>query len=772
MASDAGDEQNPQNQGLQNPPPIRQPPRYRPAFPFAMDDVNNPFQTPQRAGLGPANWNLPPSLSARPARPTMPGPRDRGAPTFDGHPLSLKRFFDEVDYLGNASGLTPAEKIQHTLRYLDYRDYETWKSRPSALGRDWEAFKREITSLYPGADEDQRYTLVDLELLADKQVRQAMQARYQFGEYYRQFVTISDWLLANGEISLRERNNIFLNGFDSKFREKLTSRLRLKNPDHPLHQPWSMESITEAARFFLSSNAAASNLVPVPTIQPQPHFESPTPSYAPQSQFATPAPVMPARETFDMSSLEQFMVSDVFISKLADKLGIRGNHSPAPSSNNSTPRAPGRAYGCIACLDPSHYHQSCPVIADYITRGICKRDEYNRLILMDGTLITNRVAPGRSVKERLDNWLKAQGQKVSTNIVEAFPATSQQYIYTIPDNTHETLTIGEVTVDELEELRRLDAVAVTTLKRAEDIRKRVGNALKPKTGPGVTTRSAAKAAATAPKDKPTTSSLAPQSFPSQAKLNTTPPNITSSTNGPQFHYRTPIEDTAAAQKVLEKGLESTVTLTQRELYAISPDVRKLMKVQVTPRKLLVDGASVTVVEEAEEHDKPAEAVSTLIQSTPAPVGDLVVAKPVMELRTLPVTLEGQLEVNAILDEGSQIIGLRRDLWEKLGLPIHSDQTMLLESANKSCNTTMGLLHNLRVSIGECDFYLQVQVADNTSYEMLLGRPFLALAQANTRHFANGDSHITLVDPNSHSIITVPTKPRIRSLPSHLAPSGF
>lgn len=33
-----------------------------------------------------------------------------------------------------------------------------------------------------------------------------------------------------------------------------------------------------------------------------------------------------------------------------------------------------------------------------------------------------------------------------------------------------------MTVDELEELRRLDAVAVTTLKRAEDIRKRVGNA--------------------------------------------------------------------------------------------------------------------------------------------------------------------------------------------------------------------------------------------------------------------------------------------------------
>src|SRR5215510_3348450 len=147
----------------------------------------------------------------------MPGPRDRLAPYFDGHPLSLKRFFDEIDYLSDACGLLPAEKISHTLRYLDHHEYETWKSRPSALGRDWSAFKREITSLYPGADEDHRYTLVDLELLADKQARHPMRARYQFGEYYQQFVTISDWLGARSEISLRERNTIFFSGFDTEF---------------------------------------------------------------------------------------------------------------------------------------------------------------------------------------------------------------------------------------------------------------------------------------------------------------------------------------------------------------------------------------------------------------------------------------------------------------------------------------------------------------------------------------------------------------------------
>jgi len=37
----------------------------------------------------------------------MPSPGDRSAPRFDRHPPSLKRFFDEMDYLRNACGLSP-----------------------------------------------------------------------------------------------------------------------------------------------------------------------------------------------------------------------------------------------------------------------------------------------------------------------------------------------------------------------------------------------------------------------------------------------------------------------------------------------------------------------------------------------------------------------------------------------------------------------------------------------------------------------------------------
>ena len=56
---------------------------------------------------------------------TMFSLSDYSTPKFDGHSLSLKCFFNEVDYLGDFCGLSVIEKIQHTLHYLDFREYET-----------------------------------------------------------------------------------------------------------------------------------------------------------------------------------------------------------------------------------------------------------------------------------------------------------------------------------------------------------------------------------------------------------------------------------------------------------------------------------------------------------------------------------------------------------------------------------------------------------------------------------------------------------------------
>ncbi|KIM40034.1 hypothetical protein M413DRAFT_49267, partial [Hebeloma cylindrosporum] len=103
--------------------------------------------------------------------------------------------------------------------------------------------------------------------------------------------------------------------------------------------------------------------------------------------------------------------------------------------------------------------------------------------------------------------------------------------------------------------------------------------------------------------------------------------------------------------------------------------------------------------------------------------------------------------------------MRRDIWEKTGLPLKTDHNLTMESANTSTDSTLGLLHNVPMLVGGITYIIQIQVTKNASYEMLLGRPFHMHAEVLTRHFKNGDAHITIKDPLSSEIATLPARSR-------------
>jgi hypothetical protein len=133
---------------------------------------------------------------------------------------------------------------------------------------------------------------------------------------------------------------------------------------------------------------------------------------------------------------------------------------------------------------------------------------------------------------------------------------------------------------------------------------------------------------------------------------------------------------------------------------------------------------------------------------------------VEELRALDVMING-MRVEALADDGSQILSIRKDIWERIGTPIRSDHVITMELANLSKNETMGLLQDLKVEIGGYNFYVQVQVVQDAPYKLLLGRPFFTLTQAIHRHFSDGSSHLTLVNPNTNAVLTISTHARNR-----------
>jgi len=181
------------------------------------------------------------------------------------------------------------------------------------------------------------------------------------------------------------------------------------------------------------------------------------------------------------------------------------------------------------------------------------------VVLMDGTLVTTWLAPGKCIKEHIDNWLKSCTQPtVLTNMVEALQVTSTSLA---PDTSINEVYASKVSTADLEELRMLNSVVVSTLKQADSVRKCISNAAKGKPMPIPATRSAVKAG-----KAPLTS------ISSHAPTNSQPPP---SVPAPFFStctcWHSNIEDQDVIQRVIDKSLGSTVTLTHCELYAISPN---------------------------------------------------------------------------------------------------------------------------------------------------------------------------------------------------------
>ncbi|KAG6851963.1 hypothetical protein C0991_004577, partial [Blastosporella zonata] len=86
---------------------------------------------------------------------------------------------------------------------------------------------------------------------------------------------------------------------------------------------------------------------------------------------------------------------------------------------------------------------------------------------------------------------------------------------------------------------------------------------------------------------------------------------------------------------------------------------------------------------------------------------------------------------------------------------------LMVSANGQTDATLGLAKNIPVVIGNMTFVLQFHVIRNPSYKVLLGRPFDVLARSEVKTQNKEQTVITITDPNTGEVLTVPTFPRDR-----------
>ncbi|KAG2050286.1 hypothetical protein BDR06DRAFT_892152, partial [Suillus hirtellus] len=90
------------------------------------------------------------------------------------------------------------------------------------------------------------------------------------------------------------------------------------------------------------------------------------------------------------------------------------------------------------------------------------------------------------------------------------------------------------------------------------------------------------------------------------------------------------------------------------------------------------------------------------------------------LRELKVMLNGVHKEMALLDEGSELVVIREDVWKKTQAPINKNICMRMQTANGSSQDMAGCLEMLEIDVDGIKMWAHAYVIANAPYHLLLG----------------------------------------------------
>lgn len=126
----------------------------------------------------------------------------------------------------------------------------------------------------------------------------------------------------------------------------------------------------------------------------------------------------------------------------------------------------------------------------------------------------------------------------------------------------------------------------------------------------------------------------------------------------------------------------------------------------------------------------------------------IVSEDSLPLGEIEVLINNQIAERGVIDNGSQIITIREDLWKELShTTLLPKFRMSMEGADSHLSNTRGKIRDLPITIGPITFYVQVQVVMRSPCRLLLGLPFWALSNCHLDVYPDGYMTATLTDPN-------------------------
>ena len=752
----------------------------------------------------------------------MPARGEHAAPTFDRtKPRELIRFFEELEYLFTRAALQQdAEKKKHVLRYVDFEVEQIWKTFPeySDPNKTYQDFKDAILVHYPDASGDYVYSLRDMDLLIGERQRIGISNTVDLADYHLKFLSITTWLIKKQQLGTLEQQRAYLRAFQPRLLGAINNRLQMKHPDHHPNIPHSIKDVYEAARFILQSAATA----------PQNYF-SPTPSNV-NPPFVPDGTVSIAKREPSVKQEDLSTMFTEFTKSIVEAINQSNRSRSSPSTTGSTSTTTGTR-ACNFC-GGNHFIRECEKVDELIRQGKCKRNAEGKVVLPSGAYVPRDI-PGILLSERIEEWHRRNpNQLAAATLLHTIDSHDSSCTFTSTSNSKQAFQLSTndriATIEaELFNLRarnqkfiplvrtRAQKARAPTVEEAEEEdaaavkaarQPRIEEVVEEDTIPPVVEKSTP-----ATKEPVTVTQLiiAPPEHPYQNAKDAAyaPPVIrnvgapfkaplVAKKNDPAYKTLPAVHDPAIAAEVYKRSMEAPITITQRELLSLSPEVRSQVRDVTTTKRIpnnppaasqnalqleedpldndLDNSSSETLYSLPCTHNRspprgaiiipdPIERYYRSLPPGQAPDPDrLIIAKDSCAVRSIFAVIDSTKRKECILDPGCQIVAMSEDTCHDLSLVYDPMIRLNMQSANGNTDWSLGLARNVPFTIGTITLYMQVHIIGSPAYDILLGRPFDILTESIVRNFSNEDQTVTITDPNTGQRHTIPTFPRGKS----------
>ena len=746
----------------------------------------------------------------------MPAYGDRSAPSFDeSKPRELSRFFDELERLFTRDpALTEAQKKNDLLRYASFDTAQAWKRFPaykSATGTYIE-FRDEIYERYPDSTGESEYTLRDKEEHIQLWRDSGIHSTDELTTFHVRFESITSFLIEKDAMGEHEQRRDYMRAFTQPLLGEIKSFLRVKSMKSLTpNMAHKIKDVYEAARYALMDE----DLYPpggTGAIRP-----------VPVAAKAAPATGYLKTETFT-----SFMTD--FSKTIADALQQSGRSRITGPTGPSTTAV--RNTDCNFC-GGAHFIRECKLVEEYCTAGKCRRNFEGKVVLSTGAFVPRDI-PGTLLRERVDEWHHRNPGQLSvaslvhtisaehvrthseTPVQSSFQLSSDDRIIALeaelfnlrarrPAFVPLARTRGqkarEAALPSIEEVEEEEeATAAPTINKIPEI------VITPVRQPQKTREPEAPFAALPfePPEHPFRDAQDAAYAPPTARVVGAPVKVPAAKGlVPAYKTQPPVHDYSIATDVYNRAMEASITITQRELLSLSPEVRSQVREVSTARRMPVaaggvpqaslhvrftdddpvyDTAPAFALNRTEETvppkgafivEDPIEHYYESLEPGEMPSLDrLTVAKESTAIRSVYALIDTQQKKECTVDPGCQVIAMSETTCHSLGLSYDPRIRLNMESANGTFDWSLGLARNVAFHIGTITLYLQAHVIRSPSYEVLLGRPFDVLTESVIRNFNNEDQTITITDPNTGNKCTIPTFARGTRNVNTLAPLDF